>query len=544
MGFAIALLLATPAAAQQAQKPANQATPADYAYLAQRGDTLIGVAARLLIKPADWVTLQKKNRIADPRRLVPGSVILIPVHLLRMSPLSAEVVSVRGDAKDGAGSPLKPGQTLGESTALATGRDGFVTLRLKDGSLLTIQNDSRAELVAVREQPALGLIQSIFRLVRGRTEALVAKLRPGSRFEVNSELAVAGVRGTLFRTGAGEAAFQSEVLEGNVVLAGKDPASAVALAAGQGSRVDQTGVPSAPVALLPPPVITPEQLLQERLVLRVRFPALPGALAYRAQLALDRDFQQVIAQDVFKGSEAKFNEIADGAYFVRVRGVDALGLEGKDAVAALTMKARPEPPFTQSPQNKGKVRATQVEFAWGINPDAARYRLELSDLENFSSTVERVDTDKGAHVSKQIPFGKYYWRIRSIKTIAGSDDLGPWSDTQSFDLRPPPAAPEPPTEGAGKLGFGWSGEPGQKFEFQFARDDGFKSLLADQKLEEAKALMERPNPGIYFVRIRATDPDGFVGPFTKAQRIEIINRVTDLGGATLNTGFGTPVLTQ
>ena len=94
------------------------------------------------------------------------------------------------------------------------------------------------------------------------------------------------------------------------------------------------------------------------------------------------------------------------------------------------------------------------------------------------------------------------------------------------------------------MGFGWSSEPGQKFEFQFARDDGFKSLLADQKLEEAKTLMERPNPGIYFVRIRATDPDGFVGPFTKAQRIEIINRVTDLGGATLNTGFGAPVLTQ
>ena len=41
--------------------------------------------------------------------------------------------------------------------------------------------------------------------------------------------------------------------------------------------------------------------------------------------------------------------LPDGEYRVRVRGVDATGLEGRDAEWPLTLDARPEPPVLVSP---------------------------------------------------------------------------------------------------------------------------------------------------------------------------------------------------
>src|SRR6476646_9315325 len=50
-----------------------------FVYRAERGDTLIGLGKRLLAVPAQWRSLQKLNRIGDPRRIPVGSEIRIPV---------------------------------------------------------------------------------------------------------------------------------------------------------------------------------------------------------------------------------------------------------------------------------------------------------------------------------------------------------------------------------------------------------------------------------------------------------------------------------
>ena len=63
------------------------------------GDTLIGLSDRYLAKPADWPRLQRLNRVADPKRLQPGSTIRIPVAWLREEVDRAEVLSVAGNVK-------------------------------------------------------------------------------------------------------------------------------------------------------------------------------------------------------------------------------------------------------------------------------------------------------------------------------------------------------------------------------------------------------------------------------------------------------------
>ena len=51
---------------------------AEFVYRARPGDTLIGLSARLLLEPRRWPELQRRNAIADPRRIPLGSRIRIP----------------------------------------------------------------------------------------------------------------------------------------------------------------------------------------------------------------------------------------------------------------------------------------------------------------------------------------------------------------------------------------------------------------------------------------------------------------------------------
>jgi hypothetical protein len=68
----------------------------------------------------------------------------------------------------------------------------------------------------------------------------------------------------------------------------------------------------------------------------------------------------------------------------------------------------------------------------------------------------------------------------------------------------------------------WTGEPGQVFRFQMARDPAFVSLLEEAILNEPQITRPKPEPpGTYYVRTQATDPDGFVGPYSATQRFDI-----------------------
>jgi hypothetical protein len=146
--------------------------------------------------------------------------------------------------------------------------------------------------------------------------------------------------------------------------------------------------------------------------------------------------------------------------------------------------------------------------------------VQLATDTQSALLVADIDGVEGTVVmpAKKLAPGGYYWRIRSIRA---DGDTGPWGDAQRFVLKPLPANPEPPTIDDEHLNFAWSAEPGQAFLFQFARDDKFADVLSEQKLDQPAAVVARPGGGTYYMRVRATDPDGFIGPFTATQKIEV-----------------------
>lgn len=510
----VGTLIAQPADAAEA--------PAYHRYTTEAGDTLIGIGERLLRNPANWRRIQRVNHVADPYRMPVGTQLRIPVTLMRSEPIAARVSRVQGEVSGSRG-PLEPGAEVVTGDEIRTGENGSTTIELSDGSVLTLQPSSRLTVESLSVLKGTNQQDAQLRLHSGRVESQTAMQRgPAARFRVLTPTAAVGVRGTRFRVGteppqAQPATSRAEVTRGEVgVEAGT---SKLPLKEGYGV-VAAAGSIAKPVALLPPPAIDPAAALQERPLVRVPFAVLTGARGYRAQVATDAGFRSVITQALFTSAEAKFADLADGNYYVRIRGIDQFGLEGRDADLAFRLKARPEPPFAAEPKNNAKLRAETVSFGWTQAGEAQHYVFQLARDGSFAEPI--LTRDEFAEIKltpgEKLPPADYFWRVRSVRS---DGDAGPWGDIQRFQLRPPPANPEPAKIDDKSLSFSWPAEPGQTFEFQLAKDEAFAQIVDSRTLREPTITLPKPEGGTYFMRVRATDPDGYVGPYTAPQKFDV-----------------------
>ena len=503
-----------------------------YVHPAVDGDTLVHLAKRYLIKPNDWQSLQRLNKITNPYRIRPGTEIRIPLIDMKTDQAIGKVIASEGPVESG-GSKLNVGGSISEGQSIKTGDNGFVTLKLADGSTLVVQSQSKVTMQVARTiANTNGVPVTRALLESGRIEAKVEK-RAGlaGRFEVTTPTSNMGVRGTRFRVSSDEGgkASRGEVLEGIVNVADVGAIKSVDLSAGFGTVIEQGKSPIAPVKLPAAPDLSATARLQERILLRFKFNeaigtsagASAGASAYRAQIATDSAFTDLRAESVFKTAEAKFGDLADGQYFLRVRAIDKQGIEGTDAAIAFRLKARPEPPFTSAPQNNAKFSGEKADFSWATSTEAASYRFQFARDATFATLIADEKSYKGVNLASatKLSPGQYFWRVASIRP---DGDNGPFGDVQSFTLKPVPAAPNPPKEDGGRVGFSWGAEAGQKFEFQLARDTTFKDLVMEQKLDKPEITIDKPSAaGTYYMRYRATDPDGFVAPYSSAQSFEV-----------------------
>ena len=494
-------------------------TEEPFIYRVERGDTLIGISKHLLAKPAEWRRVQELNRIRNPRRIPVGTDIRIPVAWMRVVPESARVLAVSGRAQS-AGQALDAGAMLREGSIVTTSADGHVTIALPDASELTLGPDSQLQLAILRRFADTNVRDISFIVERGRadTRAVTRKPSTAGRFEIRSRVAAAAVRGTDFRVAMEEDAARAEVLSGTVAFRGLATGAEVALQPGFGSLIRGSAQPLAPRRLLPAPDVTDLPELLERTVIVFDLRALPGAQAWRAQIANDREFRDVLAEAHSDLPAVRFDKLDDGDYWLRVRGVDAEGLEGLDAYHRFTLKARPEPPFPSTPAAGAKLPAGPVMFRWSEPVDAARYRIQIARDAKFSVIARDEDNLMGSSYQADLEAGEYWWRIQSIRA---DGDRGPFSDAQAFELRPLPPDPNPAALDEDELRFSWSALPGQTFLFQFSPDPQFARIEFERNLNEPRIVLKRPAPGTYYMRVRATDRDGYVGPFTTVQRIEV-----------------------
>lgn len=528
------------AAAVHAQSPAAVAEPA-FVLTTVAGDTLIGLGRRYLVDPARWPEVARANALPNPNRIAVGTALRIPLRLMHIETVPATVLSVTGDVRSGA-LAVQVGQPVDEGSVLDTGTEGHVSVRLVDGTLLRLRPDSRLLLPESRRVRGTSAVQTRARIDKGRVE-IEATPAPAGRpgFRIDTPQGVLGVRGTEFRVGVDTAQqrVRGEVLAGTVAFSGSVGAEQ-SVGAGQGAVIDSAGRVAAPVPLLAAPDLAALPVLQERLLMRFALPAQAGAAAYRGQIARDAGFDQVVADLMSPGPELRFAELPDGNYVLRARAIDAQGLEGRDADHRFRLKARPEPPLPSAPPPRAVIIGDRIDFSWAANAEAARYRLRLATDPGFKTIVRDIgNLSSMSGTLEGLAPGVYHWQLASVRA---DGDQGPWGDARSLELRPPPPpppTPKPPQVSDSGVSFDWDGRPGQTFEFQVARDAAFAVLVLERKLDQPGIKLELPGTGRFHVRLRAIDPDGFVGPYSTAQHFDVPNCVRAGSGGCVRAGSST-----
>jgi hypothetical protein len=479
-----------------------------YTYTTAQGDNLISVAKKHLIDRGDWQSLQKINAIKNPNAIPVGSRIKIPVEAMRMEPASVKVVSVQGSA-DANGSPIKGGEVFNEGTKLATSGDGFVTLQMADGSVLTVQSKSSVRLENTRQfVNSGGVTDSIVRLDSGRVETTVAKQRnSGARYEIRTPTSNMGVRGTVFRVGAesgetnGAARASSEVLEGRVAVAGTGSVKSadVALNQGFGTVAEANKAPLPPIELLPAP---PTANLAKRVndsAIEFKFAAIAKAKKYRGQLARDKAFKNPVADvlaDIQSGTATiRFSPLPLGEYFLRVRAIDGLGLEGNNGEHTFSVVRQLAAPVINSASAEGK-------FAWNAVSGAALYRLQVSADEKFTTPMidETALKTPDFTPNKALGSGNYSWRVAAIDQ-GGS--IGIFSASQSLIVIGAPVPLDPPRVDGARAMFTWQGNAALLYQLQVARDEWFHDIVRTEQMNGNSVAVDDLPKGFYFTRIRA-----------------------------------------
>lgn len=495
----------------------------------QRGDTLVA----LLRDGADWTGVQRANRIADPKRLQPGSILRIPAALLREQPTVAEVVHAYGQVSVMRTStatplPLAAGDSVAAGDVVRTGAQSSATLRFADGARVLVRPGS--ELKVERLAQSRAGASTTLRLNSGSADSTVPPA-DGSvprRYEMRTPQASLGVRGTEFRTAADGLMTRVEVLEGRVGArrdaAGGARAAESLVAAGFGavSAADAASGMAAPRALPAAPALAglPERV--ERLPLRLPWQA-DAANRVRAQVFSTETPPRLLLDGVFDAAPARWSEdLPDGRYELRVRSIAPDGLEGRDTRADFVLDARPEPPFIAAPAADSRTIDESVRLAWTRSAGAARVRLQVADTPDFAAPrIDRNDLD-AAELRVALPPGTHHWRVASI---ARDGEQGPFSDTQRFARIEPPPAPPPAQlqSNAEGLLLRWpgAGPPGTRWQVQIAREPSFVQPLVEATVAEPQVLLRDPAGGDWFLRVRTIDADGFIGSFGETQRIEV-----------------------
>ena len=526
----------------------------------QAGDTLEGLSQSYFGTPRLWHQLQARNKVKDPRQLQPGSVVWIPVGLLPAE--SAQVEFVHGDVKvhtaepgastnpaAAANPPVAAGTMLAEGTRLQVGPDGFVTVRLADGSVVKVSAQSDVQLRQLRRRGRAGSVQSVVEIQRGSVESSVAPSTDASRrFEVRTPRAVTSVRGTRFGVALSESGdTTAAVLQGAVAVQSRTAdnpaqhtAAATVLQPGQGLAVQADGTVGSPRSLLPAPDLTSLPAAVHDLgLLALNVPGQAGANAYQAIVARDAELTQVLRSGTFANGQLRWKGLDDGQYFISVRAIDAEGIAGLPTTQPLTVKTQPVPPLYQKPAPDAVVSNAGGQLLCTQVAGVRWYRIQVATQADFNAPVlDESRLDSCTLSVAQLPVGSYFWRAASVRELPGGGvDQGPFAAPQPFKLvQQPPALSAQALQaddGGTTVSLRWPGQAGQRYRLQLAREMRFEKPVLDTLLDEPRWAASDLAAGTYFLRVQVLDPSGLQGDFSPPRSIRV--------GTGFSTGWGLPV---
>ncbi|CAH1905933.1 putative peptidoglycan binding protein [Candidatus Nitrotoga sp. HW29] len=261
----------------------------------------------------------------------------------------------------------------------------------------------------------------------------------------------------------------------------------------------------------------------------LRWNASNAAHSYHVQLATKPDFSELIVDLPEEVNSEYTVSLAPGQYYWRIASIAAEHNKGpfSDVQSFTQHKAPPEPPVINTPRDGQKIYGSQATLRWNASNTAHSYHVQLATKPDFSELLADLPEEVNSEYTVPLTPGQYYWRIASI---AAEHNKGPFSDVQSFTQRKTPESPqlEPPQINDKRLFSRWhSSAAGEKFQIQVARDPNFTQPIIDNVVNISQSQIDSLEPGIYYLRVKTIDADGFAGPFGSAQRIEVPTKTNE-----------------
>jgi hypothetical protein len=413
----------------------------EWRYSVRPKDTLIGFSKQYLLDPNDWRKLQTLNRIKNPNRMQLGSVVRVPLNMLKQRPASAEIIAISGLASLNKSNSqvevAKIGDKLTVGNVLSTQANSQLSIQLADGSVVTMEPNATLVLDTLSMYHGGGMVDTKLRLQQGRVEV---KANPkhvnGNSMQIITPSAVAAVRGTQFRVGAEGALTDQETLDGGVALKAAKSSQELAINKGFGSVAEENKPLLQPVALLKAPEVgaLPQRIIHLPVVFNL--PDQEGAVKWIGAIY---EHDKLIESKISTQKDLTFLDLPDGAYRLVAKTSDKNGLVGYDAVHQFKVDLQPFSPVLDAPKTSAIVREPKPEFSWATVPTANQYQLQIAKDAQFNQIIETKTTaDTRTAVTNNLDPGVYYWRVASI----ANKKQGPFEAVSQFTYRARPDTPK------------------------------------------------------------------------------------------------------
>ncbi len=411
LALAGGVMIAAPHPAVAQIRPAKAAVITDDAlhYRMRRGDNLYALAQKYMVSPAAALQVQRYNRIANPYTVPVGTVVRIPLRLLKYQPETVRLAAWRGAVEIGGGTTPVIGMNLREGTMIATGQGGFVTLQLANGSRVSIPSQSAVRIARMRQYLINQALDYEFTVDKGRLQTKATPMKnPDSRYRVRTPIAVSAVRGTEFRVKLenDKAPSLTEVLEGTVAVGAPDAAASTDVAQGNGIGVTGDGE-TRTEKLLPAPELTSPGKVQKDSDLAFAIAPVEGAARYRAVFATDASMTEQFAEVLSDTPAIMHAGIPNGKYFVRVSALSPAGFEGFANNYGFTRRLSSVSAASE-PAEDGSVA-----FKWAADGEGKilhRFQLYRESIETAPVIDEAGLTKSGIRLG-QLPPGTWLWRV-------------------------------------------------------------------------------------------------------------------------------------
>jgi len=499
----------------------------DWIYTVVEGDNLWDLSEKHLDSQLRFEQVRRLNNVKFPKRMRPGTRLRIPLEWIRSNPVPARIDAIQGRVEltraDGMKvADVSTGSTIHLGDSLKTGEKSSAAVVFADGTVVTLYSASEMRFNHLSAHGETGMVDSRLHLIDGRLDTRVKPaVGPGSRFEIQTPSAISAVRGTEYRAAvtAGGENSNIEVLHGKVKVTGASRPRLVNT--GFGTQIAKGKAPTRPRRLLPAPKLNPVPERIRQLNWPLTWQAISKAAGYRVEIGSGKKIDTLIWEQVVPHARIALPDLPDGAYLVRVRGIDGQGLEGTNSVKPLLIDTHPQPPVPLTPQEGKTLRGVTADLQWTASADADRYLLEIAADKTFENvSIRQPDLNSTRFRTDGISEpGTYYWRVTSI---AADGEPGPAGAVRSWHLKPVPQKVEPAVESEDdRLIASWpQTSADQSYQVQLALDRGFGELEIDEITSEPRIGFKQPSGGVRYLRVRSIEPDGYQGPWGTVQRID------------------------